>query len=423
MSFEQFAFSADIRAGIKAAGYTVPTPIQQKAIPVALKGGDVLGLAQTGTGKTAAFVLPILQRLTRTKGRGVRALIITPTRELAEQIRGMCADLGRATKMRCISIYGGVSKVPQLKALRDGAPIVAACPGRLLDHMNERAINLSNVEVLVLDEADRMCDMGFLPDIRRIIKRLPTERQTLLFGATMPNDIRTIANRILRDPTTVQIGTIEPAKTVSHAIYPVPHHLKARLLSEILKQTATGRVLIFTRTKRRAETLARKLKRQKISVSALQGDMTQNNRQEAIDGFRSGKYDILVATDVAARGIDVVEISHVINFDMPATVDDYTHRIGRTGRADEVGEAFTFVVHHDMLMVRNIEKALGKKIEQRELSDFNYDAAPPKRGGPRRRKSSGTQHHPKQRRFLRQKKKKKKVKGRARKRAEKKGKS
>ena len=383
MDFDQFAFSADILAGIKGMGYTKPTPIQTQAIPPILKGQDVLGLAQTGTGKTAAFVLPILQRLTKKKGRGVRALIVTPTRELAEQICEMCGDLAKATKIRSMSIYGGVSKVPQLKALREGAEIVAACPGRLLDHMNGRAIDLSKIEVLVLDEADRMCDMGFLPDIRRIIKRLPKERQTLFFCATMPNDIRKISDRILRNPAIVQIGTIAPAKTVSHAIYPVSQHLKTKLLYEILKRTATGRVLIFTRTKHRADKLARNMKKRKFNVSSLQGNMTQNKRQAAIDGFKNGKYDILVATDIAARGIDVVEISHVINFDMPATVDDYTHRIGRTGRADQVGDAYTLMVRKDETLVRNIEKALNDQIERRKVPDFDYDGPAPQRNSPR----------------------------------------
>ncbi len=343
MKFDQFSLDARIQAGIQSAHYEIPTPIQQQAIPVVLQGRDVLGLAQTGTGKTAAFVLPILQRLTRGPLRQVRALIVAPTRELAEQIHQDIVTLGRRTKIRSITVYGGVSKNRQMDALQRGVEIVVACPGRLLDVVGDGGIDLSHVEVLVLDEADRMCDMGFLPDIRRILKLVPAQRQTLFFSATMPDEIRELADTILRNPTTVQVGAIAPAETVSHALFPVVQARKTDLLLATLQQTATGRVLVFTRTKYRARNLARSLQKEKYRASALQGNMSQNQRQEAIDGFRKGKYDILVATDIAARGIDVSEISHVINFDMPDTVDAYTHRIGRTGRADRTGEAFTFV--------------------------------------------------------------------------------
>ena len=372
MNFEQFSLDPRIDAGIQAAGFTTPTPIQQQAIPVVLKGRDVLGLAQTGTGKTAAFALPILQRLTKGPLRRTRALIVAPTRELAEQIHQAISDLARKTKIRSATVYGGVGKGPQITALQRGVEIVVACPGRLLDLIGAGHVDLSHVEVLVLDEADRMCDMGFLPDIRRILKHLPAQRQTLFFSATMPRDTRTLADKILQKPVTVQIGKIAPAKTVSHALYPVPHSLKTNLTTAILEQTATGRVLIFTRTKYRARNLARKLERQKYRAAALQGNMSQNQRQKAINGFRNGKFDILVATDIAARGIDVTDISHVINFDMPDTVDAYTHRIGRTGRAEETGEAFTFLTPEDESMVRDIEKVLGLRIERRQLSGFDY---------------------------------------------------
>ncbi len=372
MNFEHFSFDPRISAGIKSLGYTTPTPIQQQAIPVVLKGRDVLGTAQTGTGKTAAFVLPILQRLTKGPSRRVRALIVAPTRELAEQIHQASVDLGKNTRLRSVTVYGGVSKNRQVKALRRGAEIVVACPGRLLDLANDRSIDLSRVEVLVLDEADRMCDMGFLPDIRRILKLVPARRQTLFFAATMPEDIRKLADSILKNPITVQIGLIAPAKTVSHALYPVSQGLKKKLLLDTLEQTATGRVLVFTRTKYRARNLARDLKKRRYRVAALQGNMSQNQRQAAINGFRDGKYDILVATDIAARGIDVKDISHVINFDMPDTVDAYTHRIGRTGRAHKTGEALTFVTRGDEPLVRAIEKVLGKRIERRRLPGFNY---------------------------------------------------
>jgi ATP-dependent RNA helicase RhlE len=389
LSFEQFSFDRRIAAGVKSVGYTIPTPIQQKAIPVILRGRDILGLAQTGTGKTAAFVLPILQRLSQGPRGTVRALIVAPTRELAEQIHQDIVKLGRDTKVRSVTIYGGVSKGPQLAALRRGVEIVVACPGRLLDHVDAGAINLSHVEVLVLDEADRMCDMGFLPDIRRIIRQVPEKRQTLFFSATMPKDIRTLADRILSDPETVQIGTMAPAQTVSHALYPVPEDRRKELLVAMLRQTSTGRVLIFTRTKHRARNLAVYMKKQGYRAAALQGNMTQNQRQQAITGFRKGKIDMLVATDIAARGIDVSQISHVINFDMPDTVDAYTHRIGRTGRAERSGEAFTFAVRGDGLMVRQIEKTLGTRVDRRRLPDFDYGGGfDPERQFPRSSSSS-----------------------------------
>jgi ATP-dependent RNA helicase RhlE len=377
VSFEQFSLDPRIAAGIKGVGYTTPTPIQQQAIPVVLEGRDVMGLAQTGTGKTAVFVLPILQRLTRGPLRRVRALIVAPTRELAEQIHQMSVDLARHTRVRSVTVYGGVSKARQVEALQRGAEIVVACPGRLLDLLGDGSIDLAHVEVLVLDEADRMCDMGFLPDIRRILKALPARRQTLFFSATMPDDIRDLADSILNDPVTVQIGNIAPAKTVSHALYPVPNSLKKQLLLATLRQTATGRVLIFTRTKYRARNLARDLLKQDYRASALQGNMSQNQRQNAINGFRDGTYDILVATDIAARGIDVLEISHVINFDMPDTVDAYTHRIGRTGRAHLTGQAYTFAAQGDEPMVRDIEKVLGARLERRRLPGFDYGSFAP----------------------------------------------
>jgi len=361
-----------VLAGVKAAGYIKPTPIQEQAIPVALKGRDVLGLAQTGTGKTAGFMLPILQRLITGPLGPVRALIVAPTRELAVQIRQTAVDLGKNTKIRSVAIYGGVSKGSQVKALNRGAEIVVACPGRLLDHVSDGSIDLSRVEVLVLDEADTLCDMGFLPEIYRILTHLPKQRQTLFFAATMPDEIRVLANDILDDPTAVQIGIIEPAKTVSHALYPVTYALKNRLLLHILQQTATGRVLIFTRTKKRNRWLAGDLENAKYRVAALQSNLSQNRRLQAINGFRDGKYDILVATDLASRGIHVSEVSHVINFDMPNTVDAYIHRIGRTGRVERSGEAFTFALPADEVLVRKIEAVLGARIERRRLPDFDY---------------------------------------------------
>jgi len=394
LNFEQFSLDPHITAAVKAAGYTKPTPIQRQAIPIVLRGCDVIGLAQTGTGKTAAFVLPILQRLAKGSLRQMRALILEPTRELAEQVHHVIADLGRNSRVRSVTIYGGVSKHNQIAALRRGAEIVVACPGRLLDHLHGGSINLSHVEVLVLDEADRMCDMGFLPDIRRILMYLPPQRQTLFFSATMPADIRSMANSILKNPVPVQIGTTAPVETVSHSLFPVSDALKPKLLLAMLQQTPTVRVLVFTRTKHRAHNLAIDLEKNGYRVSALQGNMTQNRRQAAIDGFRCGKYDILVATDIAARGIDVSQISHVINFDMPDTAAAYTHRIGRTGRAYKTGEAFTFAVQADEVIVHEIEKVLGARIERRRLPGFNHgdrnQVSPPSRP-PR--------SHPNRRRF------------------------
>lgn len=377
MSFSQFGLDPRILAGVKAVGFTTPTPIQIQAIPPVMAGRDVLGLAQTGTGKTAAFVLPMLQRLSNGNLRNVRALIIAPTRELAEQIHQTIVELGQQTKIRSVTVYGGVNKNPQIKELKRGVEVVVACPGRLLDLMSTNDIDLSSVEYLVLDEADRMCDMGFLPDIKRILKQLPKRRQTLFFSATMPDDIRQLADSILNNPLTVQVGVIAPAETVEHALYPVPNSLKTQLLIAMMGQMATGRVLVFTRTKYRARNLARKLAQQGFNATALQGNMSQNQRVRAMDGFRDGSFDILVATDIAARGIDVSEISHVINFDMPDTVDAYTHRIGRTGRADENGDAFTFMTPEDSKMVRDIEQVLGQPIELRQLPGFNYGTFDP----------------------------------------------
>ena len=395
MSFEQFSLDQRVVSGIKSVGYTTPTPIQQQAIPIALEGRDLLGLAQTGTGKSAVFILPILHRLSGKPASGkVRALIVVPTRELAEQIHQATNALGKNTRVRSVPIYGGVSKVPQLAELRRGAEVVIACPGRLLDHINDRAVDLSGVDVLVLDEADTMCDMGFLPDIRRILSHLPSKRQTLLFSATMPEHIRKLAVSILNDPDIVQVDPIAPVKTVSHALYPVPDSFKKPLLLAMLKQTPTGRALIFTRTKHRARNLALDLSKLKYRVSALQGNLSQNRRDEAMKGFRSGKYDILVATDIAAHGIDVPEVSHVINFDMPDTVDAYIHRIGRTGRALQTGEALTLAVTADAPMVREVEKALDARIERRRLPNFDYGDFTPENQFPQHRPNQTRQTPP-----------------------------
>jgi ATP-dependent RNA helicase RhlE len=370
LNFDQFSFNPHINAAIQAAGYSHPTPIQKKAIPLVLQGRDLMGLAQTGTGKTAAFVLPILQQLDKSPSHTLRVLILEPTRELAEQVHQSIADLSGNRNARSATIYGGVSRNAQIKNARRGFEIFVACPGRLLDLMEEGHIDASSIDILVLDEADRLLDMGFLPDIRRILMYLPLKRQTLLFSATMPGDVRALAANILKDPVHVQVGTAAPVSTVSHALFPVSEMLKSQLLLSVLKQTPTGRVLVFTRTKHRACRLTANLAKNGYRVSVLQGDMKQNHRQSAIDGFRGGKYDILVATDIAARGIDVSEISHVINYDMPATADAYTHRIGRTGRACNTGEAFTFIAQADEPIVRQIENILGSRIERRRMPGF-----------------------------------------------------
>ena len=379
MNFSLFKLHPQIAAGVKALGYHTPTPIQLQAIPPVMQGLDVMGLAQTGTGKTAAFVLPILERLLSGPRGKVRALIIAPTRELAEQIHAAIGELGRGTQVRSVTIYGGVSVNPQVQKLRAGVEIVVACPGRLLDHINQKTIDLKHLEVLVLDEADRMFDMGFLPDVRRIIKHVPAKRQTLMFSATMADDIRKLAHEVLHRPVTVQVDLSAPANTVAHALYPVEQHLKTALLLELLKHTDTESVLIFTRTKHRAKRVGQQLEKAGYRAASLQGNLSQNRRQAALDGFRSGAHQILVATDIAARGIDVSLISHVINYDIPDTTDAYTHRIGRTGRAAKTGDAFTFVTREDEDTVRSIERVLGERIERRTVKDFDYKKAAPSR--------------------------------------------
>lgn len=363
-------------------GYVTPTPIQVKSIPPILEGRDVMGLAQTGTGKTAAFALPILQRLLDGPRGRVRVLVIAPTRELAEQTHDFFDALGRQTRLRSATIYGGVSINPQIDRLRSGVEIVVACPGRLLDHMGQRTIDLSHVEVLVLDEADRMFDMGFLPDVRRILKQLPKPRQTLLFSATMPDDIRKLTQEVLEKPVVVQIGHLTPVEAVSHALYPVEQHLKTPLLLELLHDTDTESVLIFTRTKHRADRVAKQLHNAGFRAASLQGNLSQRRRQAALDGFRDGHFQILVATDIAARGIDVSSISHVINYDVPDTADAYTHRIGRTGRAAKTGDAFTLITHEDETVIRDIEKVLGSRLERRRIEGFDYQVPAPKRDYP-----------------------------------------
>ena len=380
MSFKDFQFHPKVNAGIAACGYTVPTPIQKEAIPPILAGRDILGLAQTGTGKTAAFVLPLLQRLLDGPRKKVRALIVAPTRELAEQIHDNIGQMAKKTGLRSVVIYGGVGKQPQIRTIRAGVEIVVACPGRLLDLLNQKAFNLSAVEVLVLDEADHMFDKGFLPDIRRIIRQLPTKRQSLVFSATMPKEIRHLAEEILRNPTTVQINHTLPAPTISHALFQVAKKQKTSLLKSIIQERKMTSTLVFTRTKHKAKSLALHLQKAGYSAASLQGNLSQQKRQRALDGFRDGTFKILVATDIAARGIDVLGISHVINYDVPDTAETYTHRTGRTGRASRTGQAFTFAGQEDSKMIFLIERNLGKKMLREVTSAFACKAEENVRG-------------------------------------------
>ncbi len=377
MDFTQFNLDTRLYTAVRRAGYYEPTPIQTTAIPFGTAGRDLIGTAQTGTGKTAAFVLPILQRLLNSPGKGTRALIITPTRELAEQIHQTIGQLSYGTSIRSATVYGGVGPAPQIEALNRGVEIIVACPGRLLDHIRNRIANLSNIEVLVLDEADRMLDMGFLPDIKRILRHVPGKRQTMLFSATFPAEVHQLAAQITQHPERVSIGAVRPAHTVEHTLYPVPHHLKNRLLLKLLEQTDTKSILIFTRTKHRAMNLLKKIKRTSYKATSLHGDRTQGQRRAALKGFKEGRYQIMVATDIAARGLDIDGISHVINFDMPDTADAYIHRIGRTGRAQHTGEAFTFMTPADQPLVKKIEKIMNQKLPRKTIPDFDYTIPKP----------------------------------------------
>ena len=388
MKFEQFNLDARLQEGINRAGYETPTPIQEAALPAALRGRDIIGTAQTGTGKTAAFVLPILNKLLNAPNgaqRGMpRALIVTPTRELAEQIHEVIRVLATGTKLRSVTIYGGVGAAPQVKALKEGVDILVACPGRLLDLIAQGHAKMGGIQILVLDEGDRMFDMGFLPDVKRIIKAVPAQRQTMLFSATFPMEVEQLASQTLTQPQRISVGLSRPARTVTHALYPVPQHLKSALLLELLKRTETESVLIFTRTRRRAQKVERQVKQEGYKVTSLHSDRTQGQRQSALNGFKSGKYQIMVATDIAARGLDVENISHVVNYDMPDTADAYIHRIGRTGRMLKTGDAFTLVTPEDNDMIRTLERIMGNPLPREILEGFNYNVPAPPRTGPMR---------------------------------------
>ena len=329
-----------------------------------------MGLAQTGTGKTAAFALPIIEHLVTSRGHSPRALILAPTRELAIQIHRETTLLGKYTNIRAITVFGGVGAAPQVRALRAKPDIIVACPGRLLDLMGSGDAKLDGIEVLVLDEADHMLDMGFLPDIKRILARLPRRRQNLLFSATMPREIRSLTKDLLHDPHQVELGQTAPIDTIEHSLYPVDQKRKSALLLHLLGADDFKSAIVFLRTKHRARRLAQDLDRVGHRAVALQGNMSQNQRQKAMQGFRDGRYDVLVATDIAARGIDVAQVSHVINFDIPNTPDAYTHRIGRTGRAERLGKAYTFVTHEDFPSIKAIERKLKMEIPRVKLKDF-----------------------------------------------------
>jgi len=390
MTFSPPFFSTEILTQITASGYTTPTPIQLQAIPPILNGSDVIGLAQTGTGKTAAFVLPILQRLSTGKHGLLRAIIVAPTRELAEQINDTIRILGKRTGLKSTTIYGGVNMKRQVDILRSGIDIVVACPGRVLDHIKQRTINLATTEILVLDEADQMFDMGFLPTIKEILKHVPQRRQTLLFSATMPPEIRKLAAAILKAPVTVEVAHTLAKESISHTFFPVISPLKTELLLALLESTETRSVLIFTRTKHKAKALDQKLQKRGYKSASLQGNLSQNRRQAALNGFRDGEFNIMVATDIAARGIDISKVSHVINFDLPDTFEAYVHRSGRTGRAEHNGESFSLVTPEDKEIQSIIQRKLGAEIATRYLDTFDYDrpfAAPTSKPKNRPRRS------------------------------------
>jgi len=369
--FSKLDLSPQVLEGVRAAGYTDPTPIQLRAIPLILAGRDVIGSAQTGTGKTAAFALPLITRL-GTHGK-LRALVLEPTRELAAQVETALRDYARFTNLRTAVVFGGTGYGRQDQSLRQGVDILVATPGRLLDQMHRRMVRLDQSEILVLDEADRMLDMGFLPDVRKIIERCPRNRQTLLFSATIPPEIEQLCRWALRNPESIEIGQRRsPAETVSHALYPVDIGQKQELLEELLRRTEYDQVLIFCRTKNGADRVARKLHQEGHAVAVLHSSRTQRERENALAGFRNGRYEVMVATDIAARGIDVEQISHVINFDVPHHPEDYVHRIGRTGRAQSVGDAFTIMTAEDLQEVAAIERFIGQKIPRVKLDGFDY---------------------------------------------------
>src|SRR5687767_14011652 len=380
MPFTGLKLHPNLQKGIKELGFTRPTPIQADAIPPAMAGRDVLACAMTGSGKTAAFLLPILHKLIERPRGTTRALVITPTRELAAQILEDLNDLAVHTPITAASVFGGVGMGPQEHAFRSGADVIIATPGRLLVHFRMPYAKLSGLEYLVLDEADRMLDMGFLPDIRRVLRHIPARRQTLFFSATMPEPIVKLSQEMLHNPVMINLERkAAPATGITQAIYPVASHLKQNLLLWLLNKGDVKEALVFTRTKHRADRLAKHLEQHKVNVQRIHGNRSQSQRTEALAGFKSGKYRVLVATDIAARGIDVTALGHVINFDVPMQPDDYIHRVGRTARAEMTGAAFTLVSSEEEGDLRAIEKAIGRRLPRVTVPDFNYESAPAER--------------------------------------------
>jgi ATP-dependent RNA helicase RhlE len=372
VTFADLGLTAPMLKALSDAGYTRPTPIQAQAVPLALKGRDLIGLAMTGTGKTAAFVIPIIERLLGGPKR-TRALILTPTRELCVQVEESFRKYGKHSGLSVIPVYGGVGYDPQVKALRAGVDVVVATPGRLLDHLEKQNIVLDEIEVLVLDEADRMLDMGFAPQINRIVAQLHSYRQTLLFSATMPPEVEALARKYLRKPVVVQVGRRSAAATtVQHFVYPCPKDKKTSLLIELLKKESLDSVLVFTRTKHGADRVVKALEKAGINAGAMHADKTQGQRTKALEDFKKGKLRVLVATDIAQRGLDISGISHVINFDVPQQAEDYVHRIGRTGRAASTGDAYTFMCADEIAMVRSIERVIGQTIPRISVPGYDF---------------------------------------------------
>ncbi|HSE67107.1 MAG TPA: DEAD/DEAH box helicase [Gemmatimonadales bacterium] len=377
MPFTPLKLHPSLLKGIKELGFIRPTQIQSDAIPPALAGRDVLACATTGSGKTAAFLLPILHRLIERPRGATRALVITPTRELAAQILEDLNDLAVHTPVSAAAVFGGVGMAPQEHAFRTGVDVLIATPGRLLDHLRSPYARLASLEVLVLDEADRMLDMGFLPEIRKIIRHLPTKRQTLFFSATMPDPIAALTRDMLRDPVTINLGRkAAPAVGITQAVYPVPQELKSALFLTLLQRGELQEALVFTRTKHRADRLWKFLVRNRIEAERIHGNRSQPQRTNALAGFKSGKYRVLVATDIAQRGIDIEELGHVVNFDVPKVAEDYIHRVGRTARAEAIGDAFTFVAPDEEEDLRRIERAIGRRLPRVVVPDFDYSARP-----------------------------------------------
>ena len=380
MPFAHLKLNPALTKAIKELGFVRPTPIQAEAVPPALEGRDLIACAQTGSGKTAAFLLPIINRLIDRPRRTTRALILAPTRELAAQILEDFNALSLHTPVTGAAVYGGVAMAPQEHAFRSGVDIIIATPGRLIDHMRSPYARLNQIEHLVLDEADRMLDMGFLPEIRRILAKLPTRRQTLLFSATMPAPIVVLAGEMLRDPVSIQMQReAAPPSGITQAVYPVPQELKSALIVHLLRRKTMTQALIFTRTKHRANRLADALVRAGIRAERIHGNRSQSQRTAALAGFKNGTFPVLVATDIAARGIDVDELGHVVNFDVPQVPQDYIHRVGRTGRAEATGEAFTFVSPEEENDLRAIERTIAKRLPRVTVPDFDYAARPQQR--------------------------------------------